>query len=227
MNAIIFDSSTLISLSEKCFLRLLMHVQEHSDCRFLLSQSVWEESVETPNRIHRFELNAERIREAVETGWMEIVHPTAETQKWAVQIEEWANHSFFIGKKPLAILQAGEIETMALYLSLQADAMAIDERTCRMLVEEPLRLQNHIGSKYDKKITANQAAIAKLQSKFKSALIVRSCDLLAWTYSHGLFGYELAQNPATLEASLFAVKIAGCAVSSQEILDYINRLPKK
>ncbi|MFH0955134.1 MAG: hypothetical protein V1777_03450 [Candidatus Micrarchaeota archaeon] len=202
-------------------------MHDHSDCRFLLSQSVWDESVETPTRIHRFELNAERIREAVEMEWMEIVQPTSETKQWAAKIADWANHSFLIGKKPLAILQAGEIETMALYLSLQADAMAIDERTCRMLVEEPLRLQNHIAAKYDKKVSVNQAALAPIRQQFKSALIVRSCDLLAWTYKHDLFGYELSQNPATLEASLFAVKTAGCAVASREILDYINRLPKK
>jgi predicted nucleic acid-binding protein len=224
---IIFDASTLISLSEKCFFHLLERIQSHSNARFLISESVWKETVETPQRIKRFELNAERVKEAVETGWLEIVQPTRESGKLAEQIADWSNHAFFIEKKPFAILQAGEIESMALYVSLKAQALAIDERTCRMLIEEPARLQNYIGMKQDKKVKRNDENIQSIQELFRKAVIVRSVDLLAWAYRHGLFKFELDQNIHALEAALYAVKFSGCSVSGEEIEQYVTKTGKK
>ena len=224
---IIFDASTLISLSEKCFFGLLERIQDHSNARFLISQSVWKETVEVPQRIKRFELNAERVKEAVETGWLEIVQPTAETKKLAAQVAEWSNHCFFIENNPLTILQAGEIESMALFLSLKAHALAIDERTARMLIEEPTRLQNYIGMKHDKKIQKNESNLQAIQKTFQKMVIVRSSDLLAWAYQHGLFKFELDQSSHALEAALYAVKFSGCSISGEEIDSYVKRTGKK
>jgi predicted nucleic acid-binding protein len=224
---IIFDASTLISLSEKCFFKLLERIQNHSNARFLISKSVWNETVLVPQRIKRFELNAERIKEAVETEWLEIIQPTQETNQFAKQIADWSNHCFFIEKNPLTILQAGEIESMALYLSLKANALAIDERTCRMLIEEPARLQNYIGMKHDKKIQKNEGNLQSIQKAFQKAVIVRSSDLLAWAYKHGLFKYELNQSAHSLEAALYAVKFSGCSISSEEIDSYVKKTGSK
>lgn len=224
---IVFDSSALISLSEKCFFGLLERIQSHTNARLLISQAVWNETVTVPEQIKRFELNAERIKQAVENEWLEIVSATTQTRELQKQIDDWSNHSFFCGAKPLKILQEGEIETMALFLAYRADAIAIDERTARMLMEEPLRLQNYISLQHDQPIAKNQANLNQIQKKFQKAVIVRSSDLLAWAYRHELFKFELNQTPHCLEAALYAVKYSGCSVSEREIEAVIQQTRKK
>ncbi|MBU0636192.1 hypothetical protein KKE06_04165 [Candidatus Micrarchaeota archaeon] len=220
---IIFDSSSLISLSEKCFFELLKKIQSHSGARFLITPSVWRETVEKPQHIKRFELNAVRVQQAIEDNWLEVVQPTPQSQVLAKQIEEKSNHCFFVNENPLRILQAGEIESMAIYISLKADALVIDERTARMLIEEPLRLHNYISMKHDKKIQKNEANLKAIQEQFQKTVIVRSSDLLAWAYQHDLFKYELSQTKQALEAALYAVKFSGCAISSNEIKEFITK----
>lgn len=201
-------------------------IQAHSNCRFAISGSVWQETVTIPQNIKRFELNAERVKRAAEAGWLEIIHPTKETNQLAQQIEQWSNNAFSINDKPLAILQAGEIESMALFISYKADALGIDERTARMLIEEPLRLQNYIGMKHDKTVTKNNSHLQALQQHFKNARIIRSVDLMAWAYRHGLFKFELNQTPESLEAALYALKYSGCSVSGEEIDSFIQKNQK-
>ena len=65
---VIIDSSTLIALSGSCLFNILHRLKEKNSLDFLISEKVRKESVDTPLSINRFELNALRIREAINKG---------------------------------------------------------------------------------------------------------------------------------------------------------------
>ncbi len=223
MTTIVFDSSVLISISEKCFLRILKRFKEKNNIRFVIPQSVFDESVSRPESIRRFELNAVRLHQAVLDGWIELVQGNESTQKLVAQISAWSNNSFLMDDKPLRLLQAGELETLALFKQLNADALAIDERTCRMILEDPFRLKSLISKRQDKPVFMDHHAVDSLTDFLHEPLIVRSCDLLGLAFRQNLFEEDMPQSKQCLEAALWAVKFAGCAVSGGEIDEYLKK----
>ncbi len=145
MTTIVFDASTLISLSEKCFLKILRNLSQHHQIACLIPKSVYHETVSRPEGIKRFELNAVRIKAAIAEQWLTVVSPDEQTKKTASQIAGLANHLFFAEEQPLELLHSGEIESLALFKQANADACAIDERTSRMILEDPMRLASRLS----------------------------------------------------------------------------------
>jgi len=111
-----------------------------------------------------------------------------------------------------------------LFSHLKADGLAIDERTCRMLLEDPFRLQSLLGRRLDKAVSTDPDRLKQLLDLMKSPLVLRSCDLLACAYRAGLFEGELTNSKAGLQAALWSVKFAGCAVSGSEIEEFVGEV---
>ena len=64
----VFDSSSLIALSQTCLIELLAGLREKMKADFLIPAMVEQEVVARPLHIKRFELNAVRIKKAVDSG---------------------------------------------------------------------------------------------------------------------------------------------------------------
>ncbi|MDO8625476.1 MAG: hypothetical protein Q7R47_05315 [Candidatus Diapherotrites archaeon] len=222
MTAIVFDSSVLISISEKCFLRVLRRFGEKNNVRFLVPESVFEETVIRPQSIRRFELNAVRLKSAVADGWLELVPSSSSTRAHYSNIAQWSNHLFFVDNRPLELLHLGELEALAVYKDRKADALAIDERTCRMMLEDPGRLRSLISKRQDQKIDVDTSNLKNFSDFFGKPVVVRSCDLLALAFRQGLFADDLVSSRQGIEAALWAVKFAGCAVSGLEIDQFVK-----
>jgi hypothetical protein len=62
---ILFDSSSLISISETCLSKCLGELQKKMNADFLISPSVYNEIVAKPLGIKRFSLSAVRLSELV------------------------------------------------------------------------------------------------------------------------------------------------------------------
>ncbi|MBS3061673.1 MAG: hypothetical protein J4215_03770 [Candidatus Diapherotrites archaeon] len=222
MTTIVFDSSVLISITEKCFLKILQRLHHQHGLRFVIPQSVFEEAVHHPESIRRFELNAVRLKQAVMDRWIEVIPQSDALRSLYAEFAELSNNSFFVNEKPLQLLQAGELEALAVFKSLNADALAIDERTCRMMLEDPYRLQSLIARRMDRQVQTDSSRLKKLSDLLGRPTVVRSCDLLALAFSEKLFEGELSQSKQGLEAALWSVKFAGCAVSGIEITDFLR-----
>ena len=67
-----------------------------------------------------------------------------------------------------------------------------------------------------------QEIAAKLKEMFSDLEIARSVDLVALAFERKLLGKELPQSKQALEAALYAVKYAGCAVSGNEIEHFLG-----
>ena len=70
-----------------------------------------------------------------------------------------ANNSFFSDNKPIHLIERGEAECLALSLILAKrgieNAVIIDERTARMLCENPENLKELMESKLETKLSIN------------------------------------------------------------------------
>ncbi len=220
MNEIVFDSSSIIAVAQNCLINILKNLSKKTKREFKIAKSVEAESVGKPLKIDRFELNALRIKKAIDSGWMKVEKQVIDS----TEIEKLANNIFFAEGKPIKIIHLGEAETIALYKKNNASVMVIDERTTRMLIEEPQNLEKKLKRNYRKKIKINQTNLKKFFSAVGKVKIVRSCELIAKAFDLGCFGEELDSTPKSLEAALYGLKFNGCAISLEEIDDYLGEM---
>ena len=217
----IVDASTLISISQTCLIKIIGNLKSEG-FEFVIPRSVEYEAVTHPLQIKRFELNAERIKKAIDDGWIKILEPSDETEKIGEKIESLANNAFFHKQKPIKIIHRGEIETLALLKNGQADALAIDERTARMLIENPEGMRKTLQRRKHITINKNEKNISELKAMFQGVNILRSTELVAFAFEKGLLKDEIGNTKQSLEAALYAVKYAGCAVSGFEIDKFLK-----
>ena len=212
---IVFDASSLISASQTCLMKILSGLQQEMEAEFIIPESVYQEAVQRPIQIKRFELNAIRIKKAIDDGHFKV--EKLEDWKLFDEISEMTNNSFLANQKPIRLMQKGEIEALALIKELGADALSVDERTARMLIETPRELQKIIQARKRTKIKIDKKNTGLLETMFSGLTIVRSVELIALAHDLGILEKELPKGRQGLEAALFAAKYSGCAVSSREI----------
>ncbi|MFH1586762.1 MAG: hypothetical protein ABID38_02820 [Candidatus Diapherotrites archaeon] len=222
MNRMVFDSSSIISISDKCFINLLKKMGSMENVEFIIPQEVYNETVSVPMGIKRFELNAIRINDAIDQGYFTIAKPSSEINKTVEKISALVNCIAFSGKKCLKLVHHGELETLALCKEIGASALVIDERTTRLLVEDPEGLKGFLQQRYQKEIEIVGEKISELKKFLGELEIIRSVELIALAYDMGLFEGELSTNKKSLEAALYSMKFAGCAVSFEEIKQFLG-----
>jgi len=220
--ALVVDSSSLISLSESCIFDILGELSKLG-LRFVVPKAVMEESVYSPLKIKRFELNAIRINRGVEKGWLHVAELNEQDRKVLQKIMENANTCFISKRGPVKIIHEGEAETLAIINRIGAKGMVIDERTTRMLIEEPLALKRLLQRRRKEKIRINVERAKFFKSEFKKLTIVRSAELVALAYEKGILQRALGDAKHVLEGVLYSVKYSGCALSTEEIDSFLHR----
>jgi len=212
---LVFDSSSLISVGQSCLTKVLQSLQHELGAGFVIPESVLGEAVKRPLHIKRFELNAVRLKKAVDEGWISVAK--VRDHGLVEEIMHAANNCFFVRDRPVTLLQRGEIEALALVLELGDAALVVDERTTRMLIEVPSKLRGLMESRHRSRISVDRGNVKRFREMFKGMSIVRSVELIALAFERGLFKGELQQNKQALHAALYAAKYSGCAVSGREI----------
>ncbi len=222
MNRVVFDSSSIISISDKCFMNLIKKMASKENVEFLIPQAVYNETVSVPMKIKKFELNAIRIKDAIDQGYFTIAKPVSGVVRTTEKISALVNCIAFSGKKCLKLVHRGELETLALCKELGASALVIDERTTRLLVEDPEGLKGFLQHRYKKEVEIVDEKIHELKKFLDGLEIMRSVELIALAYDMNLFEGEISSNKKSLEAALYAMKFAGCAVSFEEIKQFLG-----
>ena len=224
MKALIFDSGALINLSMNGLLYLLKKLKENCDCKFLITKEVKYEVVDRPIGINRFELGALRVQNLIDTGILETpssLNISEEKMNAKTnELMEIANHSVEINRKWVKIVSEGEMSCLALSSELSKigikNLIAIDERTTRILSENPENLGKIMSDKMHRNVRAEFEKL-KAFSEFK---FIRSSELVYVAYKKELI--EL-KGKKVLEALLYATKFKGAAISFEEI-DVIKKL---
>ncbi|MBN3036977.1 MAG: hypothetical protein JW834_00860 [Candidatus Diapherotrites archaeon] len=216
---IVCDASALISLSENCLLWLLYDL----DADFVIPKSVKEEIVDRPLASERFEFKAMRLAKAVDDGVLRVVE---DRRAWSLarKLERSANRLLKKRRKPVTVMHVGEADALGLAMQMKAIYL-LDERTTRLVVEDPDSLKRYIEARMHIDLDLDKRVAKDLREDMNGVRIIRSAELLAYAYEKGLLE-RLGFNGRVLHAGLFALKFAGCAITDDEIRDYLRIMQK-
>jgi len=222
---IVFDSGVLISFSETCYLSLFKSLKDLLG-EFVISENVQYECVGKVEHIMRFKLSSIRISREIKDNVFTIASSSQKLKENTSKIMEFTNSMFFVRHQPIKIIQIGEAESLALLGLTDADYLAIDERTTRMLVEQPHALIDIFKRKYNTNdVRLDEEKYVKFRELIGPVSVIRSVDLLAYAYKNNLLSSDF-KSPDNLKAIMYSLKIKGCSVSFQEIDEYISSLYK-
>jgi len=220
MKSLVFDTGPVISLATNNLLWILKPLREQFGGRFYIPKSVEKELITRPLETKRFKFEALQVLKSVRDRTIEIIYDR-NVAKRAVQLLELANTCFKARGSWIRIVHYAEIEALAMAVLMKADAMVVDERTTRLLVEDTQRLVRILGKKLHTKILINKKNLRQFKKEAGGIRIMRSVELVTIAYELGLLKDYLFDMPdakrTLLDSILWGVKLHGCAVSNMEI----------
>jgi predicted nucleic acid-binding protein len=229
MRSIVFDTSTIISLVTNNLLWITEKLKHYYNGDFILPKSVETELINYPLTTKKYKLEALIIKDYVEEGIFKL-YSSITVKETANNLLNLANHAFISKNHPIKILSLAEIEALSIAIRLKSDALAVDERTLRLLIENPDKLHKLLEHKLNKKIIINKEALKEIREKAKDVKIIRSTELATVAYDAGLldkyistkkhFHKELKKT--LLEGVLWGLKLRGASISTQEINEIIK-----
>jgi hypothetical protein len=218
MKAVIFDSGSLINLSMNGLLYLLKDLKKSFNGKFLITQEVKFETIDKPIGIERFELGALEIKNLLDSGILEMPEKigidTKTLEEETNSFMDKTNHFIQARGKWVNIVSKAEMSCLALSAELTRNGteniIAIDERTTRILCEDPYSLERIMSEKLHQKVEV----IAKDFSIFNKFKFIRSTEIVFVAYKKDLVPLK---GNKVLEALLYATKYKGSSVTFEEI----------
>jgi len=216
MKALIFDSSSLINLTMNGLIEILIELKKIFNGKLIITQHVKYETIDRQSSIRKYELGSLQIKKLLDTNILEMPSSLGiqeqEIKETTKEILSKVNSSYY-AKEFMHIIDEGEASCLATSLIANKkkieNLIVIDERTTRMIVENPENLRKLFESKLHSRII--------LQENFdylKNTKFIRSAELLFVAYKKGLI--KLGKENV-LQALLYASKYKGCAISEEEI----------
>jgi len=218
-NILIFDSSSLISITMSGLLNELKKLKKNFPGKFIIPEEVKFEIINRPLEIKKFELEALKLNQLLKEGILEMPESiginSKEISNETKRLLEIANTTFFENKeKGIHLIDLGETACLALSKTLTKkgikNLVVIDERTTRLLSEKPENLKKLLIKKIHTPILMKKENL----DNFSKIKMVRSAELMFLAYKKGLM--EL-KDKKTLDAVLYALKFKGCGISGKEI----------
>ncbi|MFH0978103.1 MAG: hypothetical protein V1837_02255 [Candidatus Woesearchaeota archaeon] len=219
MRSIVFDASPVISLAMNNLLWVLQPLKDYFGGDFKITPVVVDELFEKPLRTKKFKFEALQINRLIKANTLAI-----ENQEKIVSLSKQllliANSIYSAKGHSIQIVHPGEMESLAACIVLGSEALVVDERTTRKLIEEPLALKKILEKKLHTSIDIDEQNLNKWKSVV-SVKVLRSFELLVIAYELGFLNEYKPSSPnadqVLLEAVLWGLKLEGCAVSEEEI----------
>lgn len=219
MPSIAVDSSTLISLSQTGQVDILDFLSNHLDGNFVIPPAVRHETVVHPLHVKRYALSALRMNRLIQKGSLQVRDPPGLLQN-SKDLAHLANNLIFVHGRPLQLLQEGEIQCLSLLCLGVAQAIAVDEKTTRLLVESPSTLLERVATEFDSGVGFNEKNLRSWYALLPKTTVIRSTELIAVAASKGYFSQYRPLEAEALSASLAAVRNAGCSLTENELEEY-------
>jgi predicted nucleic acid-binding protein len=219
--SMVCDSSALISLTDSCFVHALYFLKKKFRGSFLIPPSVEYECVEHPMKMKMHAIHALRLKRAIADRVVEVVQLS--DQREVQEIKWLGNNLFYTDGTPIRLIQEGEIEVLALARQAGVQNLLVDERTVRMLSEDPEALRIHLEDEFHRRITTNEENLSAFSRLTKGMRFFRSSELLLLAYEKGYFADYKGLEQEAIEAALYKLKYAGCAVGFSEIAEYVGK----
>jgi len=229
MKSIIFDTGPIISLVTNNLLWILKPLKEKFKGDFYITPAVKKELIDKALSTKRFEFEALQISQLINEGTLKIIE-TSQMRILSKKLIDMANTSFKAKGSWIKIVSEAEVEVLAADAILNADAAVIDERTVRLLLENSPNLTNLMEERLHCKVQPNKDNIKEFKKQLENVQIIRSTELIVVAYKLGILNNllidksELVKDPrkTLLDAALWAVKVRGCSISSDEIREIIR-----
>jgi hypothetical protein len=229
MRALVFDTGSIISLVTNNLLWTLVPLKKQFRGSFLISEAVKEEIINHPLKTKKFKLEGLMIQDYLREGIFSLA-----TNKYsstgAEELLHLANSCFSTKGHPVKIVDKAEIETLMIVLENRALAMVIDERTLRLLVENPKKLEKVLESRLRTNIKMNKKNVDKFKELTKDIKILRSTEIAYIAYKLKLLNKYITAKKVLdpslkkelLEGTLWALKLKGCSISTEEINEILR-----
>jgi len=214
MKYLVFDSGPLINFSMNNLLHLLPKIKKEFGGEFIITKEVKREIIEVPLNIKRFELGAIRLKKLFDQGVIKHANLSKkqvdELREKRDKLMQIANNTFKTSKKTIHLIDKGESAALALSEMLGNAPLVIDERTARMIVENPENLRKLM----EKKLHTPVKTVKKNYEFFKNFKVIRSTELIYIAHKRNLIELD---DPRAYEAMLYGLKFKGCSISEDEI----------
>ena len=228
MKSIVFDAGPVISLTTNNLLWLLEELKKKYKGEFYLAEAAKRELIDMPLETKKFKFEALQVLRCINEDILKIIQ-NSELEEETISLINLANNCFNAQGNWLRLVHYADMAGLSACIRLNADAFVVDERTARLLVENPDRLVSILKDTLHTDIKINKDNLEEFRRKTKNIKLIRSVELVAVAYEQGLLNKYLPNIPdakrTLLESVLWGVKLNGCAVSRDEI-DQIIRLEK-
>ena len=219
MKTLVFDTSSIISLVTNDLLHVIPDLKQLFNGEFCIPESVRVELVDKPLASKKYKLEAMMINGVINTGIFQV-NKSLDVD-FLLNI---VNNIYSAKDKPIHILDRAEIEAVALAVKLNSLAYVVDERTMRLLVEDPAKLGRVLSKKLHTKITMNTKLLKLFKKNINKVKIIRSTELMTVAFEKGLLDKYIVgfDKKEAIDAILWGLRLRGCAISSEEITDIIK-----
>jgi hypothetical protein len=225
MKSIVFDTGPIISLSTNNLLWILDPLKKRFNGRFCITNAVKGELVNRPLGIKKYKFEAIQVEKLIEDGILEIVDSDfirEKTQSWL----SLSNSIFQAYGNSISIVHFAEISVLAAARELNSDAVAIDEKTTRFMIESPMLMQETLRRTLHTRISTIEKNLREFSGIVRGMKVLRSVELVSIAYELGILDKYITNLPDArknlLESVLWGVKLNGCAVSRDEITEIIG-----
>ena len=220
MKSLIFDAGPVISLATNNLLWILEPLKKKFNGKFYITEPVRRELVDKPLETKKFKFEAIQVEKLLETGVIEIADNSFIREK-TPRLLGTANEIFRAYNNYMRIVHFAEISVIAAAINLNADAIVIDEKTTRFLMENPKMIVEILRKTLHTPISINESNLKEFRNNVNNIRAIRSVELVAVAYELGILDSYITKIPDArknlLESVLWGVKLNGCAVSKDEI----------
>lgn len=218
MKYLVFDTGTIISLIMNNLLWVLEPLKKRFNGEFYISNAVKYELVDRPLKSKKYKFEAIMIEDFIKRGIIKVYTHDLSVKK--NRLLGFANKIFSTSDGYITIVQEGEMESLALVNELEASAFLIDERTTRMLIENPKNLMELLSKKLHIKINMNNDNLKNFTNEAGNVNVLRSVELLVLAYEYGILDKYISNykdEEELLDGLLWGAKLRGCSISVEEI----------
>ncbi|MFT4309366.1 MAG: hypothetical protein ACMXYL_02685 [Candidatus Woesearchaeota archaeon] len=237
-DTLIFDTGPIITFAITSILPNIMGLKEYYNGDFIIPKSVEKELIDRPLATKKFRLEALQVLHQIQGGAFKV-YDSRRVQKLTREIMGIANSTFKAKGNWIRIVSHAEVSVLASAIELHSNTIVVDERTMRLLVEEPCKVGVILEKKLHTPVDVNKKNIRILEDMTRNINVIRSSELALVAYEKGLLDdyiinskelvksgitHHKVERPEKLlaEALLWAIKLNGCSISKREILEAVK-----
>ncbi|MBI2140220.1 hypothetical protein HYU14_04800 [Candidatus Woesearchaeota archaeon] len=220
MKALFFDTGPVISLTTNNLLWILPELKKRFRGKFYITPSTRRELIEKPLEIKKYKFEALQVLRLIEGGVLDVLDdPSLDAE--TVHLLGLANTSFSAKGSNISMINYAEMSAVVAAVKYGAEAVVIDERSTKLIIENPEKLEEVFENKLHTDVIIDRKNLNEFLHHVERIKVIRSVELAVIAFELGLLDQFVLGIPnpkkTLLDSLLWGVKIRGCAISEKEI----------